>query len=337
MLNNEKLFSQISKSYNLNNIKLIDNIVAWGGTLRLKVKANNKYYFIKEKVVYLTSNEFKRKTLLHKQLYLSNSPVVPILDNGKTPYLSIENRNFEVMPWISGDSIKTNNLEEIKKLAETLAKFQIISSNNIDSIDISKAWKYPQKRQKLFPDKPFYIKKYIQFLLTSKISRYFSPKLVKEVMNLNHKLLENVLWDKLKISCIHGDPGLDNVIIDKNKVLFFDLDNIRIGYRIWDIAKLCAVLGSFRTIENSLKELNTHWNQSVIFNLLTGFSSVLEFDDVEKENLTTLIGIHVLMNFIAEFDLDDSYDPTFKCFNSDMNSELYKLINLMEDLKTIKI
>ncbi|MCU0322938.1 MAG: hypothetical protein MUE72_11005, partial [Chitinophagaceae bacterium] len=195
---------------------------------------------------------------------------------------------------------------------------------------------YPAQRQRLFPDTSKNIIEYFKFFSNCKISNFFNPDLIIELSELNYKLLEKIPWNGLDISWIHGDPGLDNAINYKNTVLFCDLDNIRLGYKTWDVARLCAFLGSFKVINTSIKELYTEWNQEQVNSLIKGFSSVVGFNKIEYIHLPYLIGIHAVMNFIAEFDIDDSFDPTFQLLSPDINLELKKLINLLRSLNTLK-
>ena len=336
MLELKDIFDQLEKSYFFDKITLIENIVAWGGTLRLKIKANNLEFFLKEKVIYLTPDEFKNKTSLHKELFNAGAPVVPILLNSNgVPYTQVKNQFFEVLPWINGEII-TRNIKDLEKLALHMGLFQNYSNDKFSSMLNKKQWHYPSERQILFPDKKESIQEYFKFFLNCSISNFFDSSLINQLMDLNDKLLDKVSWEELEISYIHGDPGPDNSIGYKDKIFFFDLDNIRVGYRIWDISRLCAFMGSFQTISGSTRELYSKWNQKQIFALFRGFSSIIKLSKVEIDNLPNLIGIHTIMGFIAEFDIDDSFDPTFKLFNSDINNELRKIIDLVQGLGILK-
>nr|MCU0323186.1 hypothetical protein [Chitinophagaceae bacterium] len=124
------ILKQLADSYGFDKLTIIENIIAWGGTLRLKIVTNNKEFFVKEKVTYLTINEFKNKTSLHKILFDSGAPVVPILLNSnRMSYTQIENQFFEILPWINGKPLK-RNIKSLKKLAINMGQFQIYCSNN---------------------------------------------------------------------------------------------------------------------------------------------------------------------------------------------------------------
>lgn len=336
-LEQKAILSILEKDFDLGNITRIENIVAWGGTLRLKINVNNQSYFLKEKVTYLSSNEFKRKTLIHQALSLAGAPVCPIINSNKNfPYSSIGSRLFELLPWLNGRSLKVTS-QNLQKLGLTLAKLQIYANNTLTNMLPKNIWHHPQKRQQLFPDKPMYIKKYLKYFYNSKISWAFDRKLLRRILELNAIFLKYIEWDKLEISWIHGDPGIDNTINSQDKILFIDLDNIRVGYRIWDIIQLCSLLGAFKKSGNSIKKLHLEWQEKPIHNLLNGFKSIIKLNPAENRNLPYLIGLKLIMTFIAEFDLDDSYDPTFKNFNTNMNYELSKLICLLENIKSLKI
>lgn len=337
ILDLENVICKITKQYNLSNATVVENILGWGGTLRVKINSGNVNYFAKEKVVYLKPSEFKYKTLFHQQLFALKAPVVPILNNNKNvPYTVVGGKLFELMPWVESVPLLGDS-KDLYKISEALAIFQVAANKKFRNISPGKIWNYPKMRQQLFPDKSLNIKKYLKFFLNSKVAGLLKPTLVSKIIKLNSQLLECIEWNQLKTSWLHGDPGLDNALEYKGKVLFFDLDNIRVGYRIWDLVRLCALLGSFKTLNTSKKELHSHWKQTSMCDLISGFNSVIKLDKVECKNLSYLIGIHVIMNFIAEFDLDDSYDPTFKLFNQDMNNELLKLINLLETINLLEV
>jgi Ser/Thr protein kinase RdoA (MazF antagonist) len=337
MLKLDDILDQLAKSYCFDKLTIIENIVSWGGTLRLKIAANNQEFFLKEKVSYLNTDEFKKKTLLHKVLFDSGAPVVPVLLNSNgMPYTQIENQFFEILPWIKGKPIKRNT-KDLEKLATNMGKFQIYSTNNFSRLLNNDQWDYPLQRQILFPDKSKNIQEYFNFFFSCKISNSFESNLINQLLELNNKILGKISWSKLDASWIHGDPGLDNSINYKNNVLFFDLDNIRLGYRIWDISRLCAFLGSFRIINGSVRELYQDWNQEQVSALIKGFNSVIKLNRIEHTHLPYLIGIHTIMNFIAEFDIDDSFDPTFKLLNLDINNELRKLIHLVQSVNILKL
>lgn len=338
-MDNRDLLDSLASFYLLKEVEIIENIVSWGGTLRAKINSSNGECFVKEKVVYLTSEEFKQKTLIHQELFFLNAPVVPILKNIEgLPYTSVDGgRLFEVMPLVKGVGAerKKNHLE---KLAFSLAEIQKCSNENLfNRISKNRIWTYPTKRQELFPDKPFYIQKYLSFLNKSKISDAFDKSLINRIIGLNADLLSRITWNDLAHSWIHGDPGLDNALICKEKTLIFDLDNIRIGYKIWDLVRLCSLLGAFEYLDAPYKGLYKDWNIDEISFLINGFQESLALDKNDYKNFPFLMGISLIMNFIAEFDLDDSFDPTFKCFSKDMNQEFEKLIKLVEDVKTKKL
>lgn len=122
-----------------------------------------------------------------------------------------------------------------------------------------------------------------------------------------------------------------------NTVFLFDLDNLRIGYRIWDITRICSFLGSFKVIDGEKRELYDKWNINEMKALISGFCDKTQISKVEKADFIKLIGIHTIMGFIAEYDIDDSFDRTFKLYNNDINNELKKLIKLLNKLNKLNI
>lgn len=338
-INNEikQLLIYIQMNYDIGEIINYEEIDGWGGTLRFKLVSTKGKYFLKEKVNYLNSKEFKIKATINYYLYLYNLPVAPILERKDGKFISQYKRKYyELLIWITGVSLHQTP-EDLKLLGYNMGLLQAKSKNILHKMGIHSSWKEPANRQKLFPDIPIFIKNYLNFFLNSKISYKFDLNLVNKIIILCEDLLSNIKWSKLSESWIHGDPGLDNVIVNYKKEMFlFDLDNFRYSYKVWDLARMASTIGGFSVINNSQKSLSSTWDkQNLVSNLIDGFNISNFLNSYEKEKFFSIVAINHVINFIAEFDLDDSYDHTFVCFNHNMNEQFIILIKHLRYLMNI--
>ncbi|XVN44370.1 MAG: phosphotransferase [Rickettsia hoogstraalii] len=151
-------------------------------------------------------------------------------------------------------------------------------------------------------------------------------KIVSEVSN-------GIDWHNLPQSIIHGDLSSDNAIfnVESGNITFIDFDNIRVSNRIWDIARLAAVIGLLYDNQLEQKQLNIEFAYDKVNTLLAGYTQNVVLNPLEKNNLTNIIIINLILAFLSEFDIDDLENTIFTPVAASVEFE--KLLAMTSSLK----
>ena len=334
MIDKNPIIKLVLTQYPLVNFESQNDIPGWGTTIRKTLTLNGKSYFLKEKVPYLTSEEFITKINLHNLLQLNTGPAATLVStHDKKQYAKFGDRYFELHEWVSGRFINYNCVNEIRILGEYTGilthKLQILYQQQIDTSKLPN----PSARSKWFPDTIDSIKCYFNnlFLLYSTnvelqiiLSRLY--KIVSEVSN-------GIDWHNLPQSIIHGDLSSDNAIfnVESGNITFIDFDNIRVSNRIWDIARLAAVIGLLYDNQLEQKQLNIEFAYDKVNTLLAGYTQNVVLNPLEKNNLTNIIIINLILAFLSEFDIDDLENTIFTPVAASVEFE--KLLAMTSSLK----
>ena len=291
-----------------------EDILGWGKTIRKRLKLKEKSYFLKEKVPYLTIKEFRAKVAIHNLLRLQAAPVsMLVTTRDKKKYATFGNRYFELHEWVPGRFINHNCTHEIGILGEHTGilteKLHILYQKQVDIRKLL----FPKARYRWFPDTISSIERYFNNLFSLYPTDAASLAMLSILYKISNKIMYSIDWKILPESIIHGDLSSDNAMFNAqlNNITFIDFDDVRVSKRIWDIARLAAIMGSLQDNELDQKELNTEFAYEKVSMLLKGYQRNFRFNQIEKNNITHVIILNLILAFLSEFDIDDLESPIF--------------------------
>lgn len=333
MIDNDFFIKKILAQYNIVDCESQKDIPGWGKTIRKTLRSEGKSYFLKEKAPYLTKKEFKIKTSIHTLLKLSEGPVSTLVaTRDKKQYTKFSNRYFELHEWVPGRFINYNCINEIRMLGEHTGiltkKLKILYQ---DQTNIRK-FPYPRARSRWFPDTIHSIRRYFNNLFTFHYENNEFQSILSNLYKIVSEVMNVIDWNNLPQSIIHGDLSSDNAIFNSQlgNITFIDFDNVRVSKRIWDIARLTAIIGLLHDNKLDRKQLNTEFAYDKASVLLSGYEQNFALSYIEKSNIANVIIINLILTFLSEFDIDDLENSTFS--KKIIVTEYENLLNLVHSL-----
>jgi len=303
------LLPLIEKNFGIQNLKVVKMLGGWGDTIRWKLNdSKGQQFFLKEKVYTLTPEDFRFHLNLQSFMYLNNAPVPKIFHTkSNIPYIYASNKYYELQEWIEG---KTFLPSDVLAYSYSESLIKVLKSANLYSSPKEKRWDWPRLRNKFFPDQALpiikYTKNHLQILCKD------NPALLKEFNYIFSALtyhIKQVCWEALPTQFIHGDISVDNALLREDSIIFFDLDDARWSYRLWEIV---TALINYSLIypKHDVQAINLQeaWNKSSFYIILERLIEEKLLSPLELDCLKDMLVIATIITIIAEFDLDDP-DP----------------------------
>lgn len=189
-------------------------------------KINNKEYLFRINIEGINKNSFKESKLeYHKIIFINNkiknkdTYPKPIYFSKKGKFLPY---SYIILSYIKGNKIKFNE-KRLKQIIQEIVKINKVKLNIFDKFFLNKETYFDIMKSS--KKKEEYI--YYRVPIIGKLYKNIRKELLyKKPLNLNHtKCL------------VHGDLSLNNILIHKNKIKFIDLEYVKIGNPIIDLAK----------------------------------------------------------------------------------------------------
>lgn len=195
----------------------------------------------------------------------SNEKKVIDLVDFRKYFLYLDENGNAIKKWISGDIVKSKNVDD--KFIDLL----------LQEIDLLHQIKFDNKILK---------HTYTNILNNQKIS--------KKYLNMYKKCL-NILNDK-KWVLSHNDLNLQNMIFNKNKLIFIDYEWARINHPLWDIVNFMRETKLSKSmIERIISKLNIDY---LMFNKMSYICLCFAQDWALSNKQTLKIIIYRFINFL---------------------------------------
>ncbi|MBS1807403.1 MAG: phosphotransferase [Acidobacteria bacterium] len=301
------LLARLEENYEKTGLSISDDLTSWGNTLRLRLAGTKEMQlFLKEKVFYLSSDEFPIHLFLHRHVMKSGVPVAPLLTT-KSGAISFKvcKREFEVQQWLQGDSCRIEQPAYILSLGHTFGVFHCAASHF--RLDQMQNWSFPSARRRWFPDHWELICSYLDFLQSLHTNQ---RSILTQLRDIREQLVyweEIIEWDKLPKQWLHGDASPDNAIWQGSAHCYLlDFDDARWGYKSWEVAQMVTVLGIVeRNKENGLTEIRKNWDSEKMAQFLSGYLEVNRLTDSELRAFASLLALNCLIVGISEIGFDE--------------------------------
>ncbi|MGB7129074.1 MAG: phosphotransferase [Candidatus Rhabdochlamydia sp.] len=188
-------------------------------------------------------------------------------------------------------------------------------------------------RNRCFPDHPNYFLDYIKCLDSVQKRGILKENFFEEVETKIKKTVEEIDWGALPLSWIHGDPSLDNSIFCRqtSQIFLIDLDDARMGFRVWDLVRALVVVGAFDVHSSTVKSVRKTWDIKPMQWILNGFLKHQKLEPSEIDKFLSLLQLNAILIFISEFDLDD--EEFGQCLQDSITEQADKLLQLISKLE----
>lgn len=324
------LVEKVRELYGLSVPLQVTNMDSWGNTIRWRLDGE-KSYFLKEKVFYLDQQEMMVRLDLHRYLQQKNTPISKLLiTKSQATHFVVQGRCFELQEWIIGEPVSKSSQEQMIQLGEAIGKFGLNSKGFESPL---KKWEFPKARNRWFPDHPNYFLEYIKCLDRVQKRGVLKESFFEEVEAKIKKTVEEIDWGALPLSWIHGDPSPDNSIFCRytSQIFLIDLDDARMGFRVWDLVRALVVVGAFDIHSSSVKFVRKTWDIEPMQWILNGFLKHQKLESSEIDKFLSLLQLNAILIFISEFDLDD--EEFGQCLQDSIPEQADKLLQLINNLE----
>jgi Ser/Thr protein kinase RdoA (MazF antagonist) len=189
-------------------------------------------------------------------------------------------------------------------------------------------WQFPRYRHSYFPDRSLSDWKQVMERIGGRL--WSAKRETNEISRWLDGHLEpshTKSWEEIPQQFLHGDIDYDNAKRNSSRSVLLDLENARWGYRLTEIARACAVIGSFDRGSAGQIVMRRELDSGNVRSFIRGYDSVSRLTETENLLLSDFIGLNLVATFASCFCMDK---PSFSQSHLQLQSQ-----RLTATLKTV--
>ena len=298
MATDRELAASIQQAYGL---RVVGVYVLESSPVRFLAQVNDergRTFGFKGRAPWIRENEFEVMLGLQEQAFMCGAPVPEVIRTTTGDLLwQWDGKDMALRAWVDGAPLRWR-VDDALTLGSTVgAFFQATSAMEVPGV---RQWTFPTGRSRWFPDTPHDLHAVTRFLQEVDLA----SSTVEAIDEILRFAASHAATDELPTGYLHGDVSPLNAIGDGGQTMWIDLDEMRWGYRIFDVAfGVATVAGLDQGPDGSI--VRSTWELKRAEAFLSGWSRHTQPTEVEIRVFPWMLLLTLARVVIGELDLDD--------------------------------